>query len=105
MADIHIISVRGEHATVSGSSGDSLLQILLEAGAEGIGGLCGGSCSCGTCHIYVEKTFFDRLAAATPDEHSLLDCSDYRLPTSRLACQILFDDRLDGMTVTVAPQD
>ena len=65
--------------------------------------LCGGCCSCATCHVYVADGFDAGKAGA--DEDDLLDSSDHKTPASRLSCQIAFTSALDGLKVTIAPED
>ena len=67
--------------------------------------LCGGCCSCATCHIHVDAGAIDKLPAMSEDEDDLLESSDHRNETSRLSCQIPFTADLDGLKVTIAPED
>ncbi|MFQ3666791.1 MAG: 2Fe-2S iron-sulfur cluster-binding protein, partial [Sphingomonadaceae bacterium] len=67
--------------------------------------LCGGSCSCATCHVHVDPAWFARVGGPHPDEADLLDSSDHRTEYSRLSCQIRFGPDLDGLRVTIAPED
>jgi ferredoxin, 2Fe-2S len=67
--------------------------------------LCGGCCSCATCHVYVESGSSFSLPPMKDDEDDLLDCSDHRAANSRLSCQIPFTDALSGLTVRIAPED
>ena len=67
--------------------------------------LCGGCCSCATCHVHIDPAFADRLPKMGEDENDLLDSTDHRNETSRLSCQIPVSDALDGLIVTIAPED
>jgi 2Fe-2S ferredoxin len=67
--------------------------------------ICGGCCSCATCHVYVDAAFTDRLPPISEDEDAILDGTTYRETTSRLSCQIRISGALDGLKVTVAPED
>jgi ferredoxin, 2Fe-2S len=67
--------------------------------------LCGGCCSCATCHIHVDLAFADKVATMSEDENDLLDSSDHRNETSRLSCQVPFTAELDGLRVTIAQED
>jgi 2Fe-2S ferredoxin len=67
--------------------------------------LCGGACACATCHVYVDPQFADRLAKMHGDEDDLLESSSHRQANSRLSCQIPLAAIIDGMQVTVAPED
>lgn len=81
------------------------MRALKGGGIDGILALCGGCASCGTCHVYVAEAWLERLPAMGRDEDEVLGFSDWRKPNSRLSCQIPFDQALDGICVTVAPED
>jgi 2Fe-2S ferredoxin len=67
--------------------------------------LCGGFCSCATCHVHVAPAWADRVGAPGVDEGALLESSEHRSATSRLACQIKVTNVLSGLAVTIAPED
>lgn len=101
-----IVALRsGESVTITGDAGISVMEMIRDAGIDQLLALCGGSCSCATCHVYVEPEFARRLPAMSDDENDLLDSSDNRTTNSRLSCQLIWSDVLDGMTVTIAPED
>lgn len=81
------------------------MEALRNGGIDEILAMCGGSCSCATCHVYVDSRFVDALPQVSHDENSLLDASSHRKETSRLSCQIVMSPELDGLRVTVAPED
>ena len=95
---------RDEHV-LAGQAGLSLMELIRNAGLDELLALCGGSCSCATCHVYVDPSFADRLAPTSADENDLLDGSNRRTERSRLSCQISVVDALDGLRVTIAPED
>ncbi len=105
MPDLKITDRSGRQSTVPAALGHSVMEIIRDSGNEEVLALCGGNCSCATCHVYVEPAFMDRLAPLSPDEDDLLDSSDHRTAWSRLACQIRFEPHLDGLGVTIAPAD
>ena len=105
MPKLVVISRDGGERTVEAQSGLSVMQNLREHGFDDILALCGGSCSCATCHVYVDPAFQDRLPDMSDDENDLLGCSDHRQAESRLSCQIFFDETLDGLKVIIAPED
>lgn len=82
--------------------GQSVMQVLRNQGLN-ITAQCGGEASCGTCHVYVSEIWADRLPKPDEVEAGMLDFVDEPLPTSRLSCQIVLDDTLDGLTLTIAP--
>ncbi|MCB1686777.1 MAG: 2Fe-2S iron-sulfur cluster-binding protein [Pseudomonadales bacterium] len=89
----------GTEATVEIACGDSLMDGALDHGLPGIIGQCGGGCTCVTCHCYVAAEWRDRLPAVRADEAELLAFAIDPGPGSRLACQILMTDELDGIRV------
>lgn len=105
MASVSVTTRSGETGTVEGTIGLSLMEIIRDAGFDELLAICGGSCSCSTCHVYVDPAFADRLPPIGEDEDDLLDSSDQRTERSRLACQIPFAPELEGIAVTIAPED
>ena len=95
----------GSQSRIAPSSGQSLKDALKAAGIDEILGLCGGFASCGTCHVHIAESWLGRLPAMRADEDELLGFSDWRQPNSRLSCQIPLTDDLDGLALTVAPED
>jgi 2Fe-2S ferredoxin len=81
------------------------MEIIRDAGFDELLALCGGCCSCATCHVHVDPAFLNRLPAMSADEDELLNSGAYRTSTSRLSCQIVFTDDLDGLPVAIAPED
>jgi ferredoxin len=102
---IEVTTRDGRTKQLTGQSGRSLMENLRGGGIEEILALCGGCCSCGTCHVYVDDRWLAALPPMTPNEDDLLDMTDMRQPNSRLSCQIVLGDALDGIAVTVAPED
>ena len=94
----------GEHA-VAAKDRFTLMETIRDAGIDELLALCGGCCSCATCHVHVGDEFLDRLPAMSEDENDLLESSEHRQPNSRLSCQIKITGELDGLVVTIAPED
>lgn len=105
MPTLIVVDRRGNEKTVSGEAGLSVMEVIRDNGFDELLALCGGSCSCATCHVHVDPAWFDRVGGPHEDEADLLDSSDHRTATSRLSCQIPFTDELDGLKVTIAPED
>ena len=105
MPSIHVTLRDGSEQRVEADTGQSLKDALKGAGVSEILGLCGGYASCGTCHVHVAEGWLGRLPAMRGDEEELLGYSHWRQPSSRLACQIPFTEALDGIAVTVPPED
>ena len=105
MPQLIVVTREGETRTISGASGLSVMEVIREAGIDELLALCGGCCSCATCHVHVDPAYADRLPVMGDDENELLAISDDRSSDSRLSCQIPFTDALDGLTVTIALED
>jgi ferredoxin, 2Fe-2S len=105
MAKLIVITRDGTEHEVEGKNGLSVMEIIRDAGMDELLALCGGCCSCATCHIHVDASQTAKIAAMSEDENDLLDSSDHRNEQSRLSCQIPFSDDLDGLRVTIAAED
>lgn len=105
MPKLTVVTREGTEQSIEGEAGLSVMEVIRDAGIDELLALCGGCCSCATCHIHVDPAFADLLPAMTADEDDLLDSSDARVAMSRLSCQLPFDDSLDGLRVTIAPED
>jgi 2Fe-2S ferredoxin len=81
------------------------MEAIRNAGIDELLALCGGCLSCATCHVYVEGEYLDRLGPIGADEDDLLDSSSARDGSSRLSCQLVFSEALEGLRVTIAPDD
>lgn len=104
MSKIRVIDRDGTAHEVIAWVGAPLMETLRELD-YGVAAVCGGMCSCATCHVYVDEAWLDRLPAQQEDENDLLDDLEYRRPNSRLSCQIPFTDELEGLVVTLAPEE
>jgi len=101
-----IVTTRsGETREVEAHAGLTVMEAIRDNGFDELLALCGGCCSCATCHVHVDPEFAALLPAMTEDENDLLDSSDDRDATSRLSCQIPFSDELDGLRVRIAEED
>jgi ferredoxin, 2Fe-2S len=105
MAKMIVVSRDGSEREVEGQAGLSVMEIIRDAGFDELLALCGGCCSCATCHIHIDPAFADKVAPMGEDENDLLDSSSHRDATSRLSCQVPFSAELDGLKVTIAAED
>ena len=105
MAEIFVTTREGKEVALAAKSGLSVMEIIRDGGIDELLALCGGCCSCATCHVYVDDGFKAVAGAAGADEGDLLDSSDHKTAASRLSCQIAFTAALDGLKVTIAPED
>ncbi len=105
MPKLIVVTRDGEEKQVIGDAGLSVMEVIRDNGFDELLALCGGCCSCATCHVHVDPEFADKLPALSEDEDDLLDSSSDRNETSRLSCQIQFTSALDGLKVTIAAED
>jgi 2Fe-2S ferredoxin len=105
MPQITVINQSGEESNVEATTGRTLMETIRDNGFDELLALCGGCCSCATCHVHVDAAWADKLPAMSEDENDLLDSSDHRNATSRLSCQIALTAELDGLKVAIAPED
>ncbi len=105
MVRVIVTDRAGAERAITVEPGFSLMEALRDNGFDDLLALCGGGCSCATCHVYVDEAFLARLSTVTSDESDLLDSSDHRASVSRLACQIPISGALDGLWVVIAPED
>lgn len=103
MPKVTFIDRDGTHIEVDAPVGLSLLEIARQNEID-IEGACEGSLACSTCHVIVETDDFERLEEPTEDEEDMLDLAFGLTRTSRLGCQIIVTEELDGLTVTL-PQE
>ena len=105
MPQLIVVARDGSERAVEARAGWSVMENIRDNGIDELLALCGGCCSCATCHVHVDPDWAGRLKPMKADEDDLLDTSDHRVATSRLSCQILFAPELDGLRVTIAPED
>ena len=98
MPKMTFIERDGTRKEVDAPLGLSVLEIAHKHGVE-IEGACEGSLACSTCHVVVDGTWYGKLAGATEDEEDMLDLAFGLTHTSRLGCQIIITEELDGLTV------
>lgn len=105
MTTINVTGRNGNSKALAAKDGQSLMELIRDAGFDELLALCGGCCSCATCHIIVDEAHAAKLPAMSDDENDLLDSSDHRAATSRLSCQVAVTPDMDGMSVLIAPED
>ena len=105
MAKLVVVTRDGTEKTVEGQAGLSVMEIIRDAGFDELLALCGGCCSCATCHIQVEPAFADKVDPISEVENDLHDSSAHRKAQSLLSCPVHFTDALDGLKVTIAQED
>ncbi|MBR0552683.1 2Fe-2S iron-sulfur cluster-binding protein [Stakelama marina] len=101
-----IVTTRdGKEHEVEAQTGLTVMENIRDNGFDELLALCGGCCSCATCHVHVDPEFAAKLPPMGEDENDLLDSSMDRDETSRLSCQIPYTAELDGLRVRIAEED
>lgn len=100
MIDILFIEHNGNEHPVEVATGGSVMLAAVTNGVSGIDADCGGSCSCATCHVYVNEEWIGKVGELSPTEEAMLSLSTDRKENSRLSCQIQLTEELDGLIVT-----
>jgi 2Fe-2S ferredoxin len=105
MPELIVTTRDGEPRALDAAAGLSVMEAIRDAGIDELLALCGGACSCATCHVHVDPAFADVLPPMREDENDLLDSSDHRNEFSRLSCQVPVTGALEGLKVTIAQED
>lgn len=96
---------RGAVQTLTAAPDANLMELLRDEGLE-VEAVCGGCCSCATCHVLIEPAWLSRLPPRGEMETELLSLSEhFDAQRSRLSCQLTCSADLDGLALTVAPED
>ena len=103
MPTLKFIKTDGSEHELNVDEGSTLMEIGRDNNM-GLEGTCGGSLSCATCHVYFSDADFARVGPPSDDEMDMLELAFGLTPTSRLGCQVMIDDNLDGLTIKV-PED
>ena len=105
MPKLIVVDRSGDETSIDAREGVSVMEAIRDHGLDELLALCGGCCSCATCHIFVDEAWNGAVGPAGEDESDLLDSSDHRADRSRLSCQIMMTPALDGLRVVIAPED
>ena len=100
MINITFIEHDGTARSIEARPGSSVMLAAITNGVSGIDADCGGSCSCATCHVFVNEEWLSKVGEISPIEEAMLSLSPDRQENSRLACQIPVTEDLDGLVVT-----
>jgi len=105
MPELIVTTREGETLSLPFTPGATVMEVIRDAGIDELLALCGGCCSCATCHVHVDPEFAELLPAISEDENALLDGSNHRDGRSRLSCQLRLADTHSGLRVTIAEED
>ena len=101
---VRVIGRDGIERELEAPNGATLMEPLRDMD-DGVAAVCGGMCSCATCHVYVDADWVTKLPAPTSDETDMLGDLVSRQGNSRLSCQIVLNDALSGIKVSIAPEE
>ena len=103
MSHLKATDREGKVHTIDASEGLSVMEIVKEAGLD-VEAICGGQCVCSTCHVYVEENWLQHLPPVSEEEQVMVEDTGYYQDNSRLACQIIWQNDLDGFALKLAPE-
>ena len=101
MPQVTFMSFNGTAHTVDVPVGINLMRAATDNGVPGIDGDCGGNCACATCHVFVDAAWEARAGSRTAKEDDMLNFASELRSNSRLACQIMVTEALDGLVVAM----
>ena len=104
MAKITYIDNQGTSKTIDAENGLTVMEGAVQNDIPGIDADCGGSMACATCHVYVEEKWLDKIPKAEEAEVDMIDMAYEPKKNSRLSCQIIVSDELEGLTITTPAQ-
>lgn len=104
MINIRVTDLEGQEHELEAKPGDILMELLREQD-WGVAALCGGMCSCATCHVFVDEAWLDSLPSKESDEEELLEILDHFQANSRLSCQLHIQAAHEGLGVRLAPEE
>lgn len=105
MIKLNVKDREGERHEVEANEGDTLMETLREFD-WGVAAICGGMCSCGTCHVFIEEADREKFPAMDVDEEDLVDMLEFsRDGESRLSCQLTLTAEHNGIALELAPDE
>ena len=101
MANVTYIESNGKDHTIEIANGLSVMEGAIQNDVPGIDADCGGGMACATCHVYVKDDWYNKIPKKTDGEEDMLDMAFEPNKFSRLSCQIIVTDELDGLVVSL----
>jgi 2Fe-2S ferredoxin len=105
IVEFEVVLRSGDSMSTHASPGITVMEAIRNAGIDELLALCGGCCSCATCHVMVESGPADLSKPQSENEDDVLDSSGHRTSSSRLSCQIPVNAELQGARFVIAPED
>ena len=103
MSTLYVTDRNGTQCELEATIGISLMEILRNGGLP-IEATCGGQGICSTCHVYIDSEFLNEIEPRNAEEQVIVEDTGYFEENSRLACQVDWEDKLDGLKLTLAPE-
>ena len=104
MIDFIATDLEGQEHELQARPDERLMEVLREQD-WGVAAICGGMCSCATCHVWVDEEWLDRFPSKDVDEEELLEFLDQFNANSRRSCQLILQPQHNGLRVTLAPEE
>jgi 2Fe-2S ferredoxin len=104
LINIHVTDRNGQKHDLEARPDDHLMEVLRQHD-WGVEAICGGMCSCATCHVYLDEQWLERFPGKDVDEEELIEFLDFRQANSRLSCQLFLQPQHEGLGVTLAPEE
>ena len=104
MITIKVTDLDGQQHEINAKQGDVLMELLREQD-WGVSALCGGMCSCATCHVFLDEAWLESFPEKQSDEDELLEFLDHFQPNSRLSCQLRLQAAHDGLCIRLASEE
>lgn len=99
MPKITYVDFQGTERVVEASVGDTVMETANSNDVPGIDADCGGACACATCHVYIDPQWFDKVGKPQEIEAEMLEVAEEVKPNSRLSCQIIVTEEMDGLVL------
>jgi len=104
MPKLTVVNTAYEETEIDVENGITVMEAIRDAGFDELLAMCGGCCSCATCHVIVDPAWAEKVGTPSNDEQDLLESSENVESTSRLSCQIAITDALDGLKVRIVEE-
>lgn len=105
MAKLAVTDREGRQVEIEGQAGMTLMENIRDMD-DSVDAICGGLCSCATCHVFIDPDWMEKLPPRHEEEDLLVSESmNFNPERSRLSCQIMLTEEMDGLTLTVAPEE
>lgn len=105
MPTFQVTNLNGEVMHIEGSEGDTLMEALKNGGCDDIEAICGGACSCSSCHVYLLDGWYEALGGRNAMEEELVSESEHFRNNSRLSCQVTLSAEMNNLSLAIAPAE